>query len=177
MHRIALFTLLLVFSQQAISDETENAIASVKKSVYQCINNNQYTLAKLQDCTEVAEKTLAKYPASNKLNWSFAELIRRDLGNQVSLKYFQRALQSNVTPENCIDDGLDVAIKAGLNLPYDSYKHDAKIATDIVFKTCWSEYKEEIVEMAKRKQSSYWMDNVCRGAASIKQKHLFADCP
>lgn len=177
MYRTLCLLLLTYFSGHAVADDTQSALTAIKKSIHQCMNNNRYTLAKLEDCTEIAEKVLATYPNSNKLSWSFAELIRRDLGNQVSLKYFRRALVNNVTPENCIDDGLDNAVKAGLNLPYDSFRQDASIATDIVFKICWAEYKEEIVAMAKENHSSYWMENVCRGVASIKEKTLFSDCP
>jgi len=162
------FFLTLALSGICFAEDADNTVDSIKKQVHLCINNNLHKMTKLQDCSETAEQALAQYPASNPLNWSFAEMVRRELGNQISLKYFKKALQNNITPENCVHDGMDFAVKVGLDLPYDSFKRDATIATDIVFKYCWSEFKDEIVALAERKPSSYWMENVCRGADQYK---------
>ena len=177
--RIILVAFLLTVCGTSFADESDQvdeAIDIIKKKVHMCINNNLRSLTRLQDCTAVAEQALKQYPASNSLNWSFAEMVRRELGNQISLKYFKTALKDDVTPENCIRDGMDFAITVGLDLPYSSFKRDATIATDIVFKYCWSEFKEELVALSKRKPSSYWMENVCRGADQYNVASAFSNC-
>lgn len=177
--RIIPVVFLLAFCGISTADESDKvdiAVEIIKKKVHMCINDNLRSLTRLQDCTAVAEQALKNYPASNSLNWSFAEMVRRELGNQISLKYFKSALKDNITPENCIHDGMDFAVKVGLDLPYDSFKRDATIATDIVFKYCWSEFKEELVALSKRNPSSYWLENVCRGADQYKLASAFSNC-
>ena len=110
------------------------------------------------------------------LMMGFAGIIRRKLGNHVSLKYYKQALDHKVTPERCIDDGLDYAVNYGLGLSAESYPEQVKFTQDIVFKQCWAEWKDEIIAMSKESTSSMWLENVCNGAQSINAKALIPTC-
>lgn len=151
-------------------------LAHIEKQIDTCINNNNNSLSHPEDCNASAEKSLLKSPDAATLVWDFAGIIRRKLGNHVSLQYYQRGLQNKVTPERCIDDGLDNAVKYGLGLPAESYPSQVKLTQQIVFKYCWAEWKEEIIAMSEDGTSSMWLDNVCRGAQTINAQTLIAKC-
>jgi len=175
-NKVCVLFILLLLSNLCFAGGSNNAVETIKKKVHHCISNNLHKITRLRDCSTAAEQAFAEYTPSNELNWSFAELVRRELGNQISLKYFKRALQNNITAENCVHDGMDFAVKVGLDLPYNSFKPDADIATDIVFKYCWSEFKEEIIALSERNPSNYWSENVCGGAHLYHKKSAYLAC-
>jgi len=164
------------FPKVLYAQDPDTIVDDIAKKVDLCVHNNRYSLNDVKDCGALAEQALETYQKDFQLTWQFASMIRRKLGNALSLKFYNRALKEKMTPERCIDDGVDAAVKAGLALPPKNNQQSVNNAIEIVFKLCWDEFKEEIVVVTKGNTSSFWMENVCTGAKTINQAALFSNC-
>ena len=153
-----------------------SAIETIETKIDQCMLNNTYNLSYMENCLSIADQALAETGHKSRLMWEYAGMIRRKLGNNFSLTYYKQALQENVTPERCIDDGLDLAVKSGLDLSAPQFSQEIAAAQEIVFKRCWDEFKEEIIAVSKDRTSTVWHENVSAGARSIHAEAQFAKC-
>ena len=173
---VLLVTTLALSSTILCAQEEGAIINAIAKEIDLCVHNNRHGLNDVKDCGLAAEQTLAKYQNTSQQMWAYAGMIRRKLGNNYSLKYYNRALKDKDTSERCIDDGLDAAVKSGLALSAKIYELEVSAAKEIVFKHCWAEFKEEIVVVTNSDANSILLKNVCSGAKNINAANLFPKC-
>ena len=172
-----IFLVLVIESNFAYAEAKNTDINTIEQKIDLCMLNNQYNSGYMKNCLTIADQALAETGRQSQLLWEYAGMIRRNLGNAYSLKYYDLALNESVTPERCIDDGLDLAVKSGLDFPVEQFPREVRIAQEIVFHHCWAEFKEEIIGLTEDRSSTIWRDNVCSGAQGINQKALFSNCP